>query len=172
MFHLKSFTDLGGMGDWTDCFSGEQYAAWKTFRESEESRFAALVLPRILARLPYGEGAGETEGFTFTEMGSSSDKCYLWGNAVWVYAARVTAALNRSGWFARTHGADSGKIESLPVHWKRESVEKVIGKRLGNNLSSLGFLPIVRLPERPSLASSVRVVPKAQLPARTRGPRR
>ena len=32
-----------------------EYAKWKSFRQSEDSRYVALTLPHILMRLPYGK---------------------------------------------------------------------------------------------------------------------
>ena len=39
-----------------------EYAKWKSFRESEDSRYVGLCLPHILMRLPYGQDDGAGRG--------------------------------------------------------------------------------------------------------------
>ena len=87
-------------------------------RESEDSRYVALTLPHVLGRLPYGADFKRVEEFNFEEMvdGKEHDK-YLWMNAAWAYGARITDAMAKYGWMARTRGVEGGgKVEGLPVH--------------------------------------------------------
>src|SRR5262249_3941898 len=99
----KDFTELSTPRDLAKIFEGVEYAAWKSFRESEDSRYVALTLPRTLGRLPYGANFKRVDEFNFEEFvdGKHHDK-YLWMNACWAYAARVTDAYAKDGWFART----------------------------------------------------------------------
>ncbi len=55
MFDFDSFTELANPRDLAKIFEAVEYAPWKSFRESEDSRYVALTMPRVLARLPYGE---------------------------------------------------------------------------------------------------------------------
>ena len=84
-------------------FSGVDYATWKSFRESEDSRYVALAMPRVLSRLPYGRETYPVEEFNYEEGVDGTDHSkYLWMNAAWAYGARVTDAYAKDGWFMRT----------------------------------------------------------------------
>src|SRR6516165_9865391 len=118
LFNFDRFTELTAPRDLTKIFSSVEYASWKSFRESEDSRSVALTLPHVLGRLPYGENFKRVEEFNFEEFvdGKDHDK-YLWMNAAWSYAARLTDAYAKWGWFARTRGVEGGgRVEGLPVH--------------------------------------------------------
>ena len=41
---------------------------WRSFRESEDSRFVVLTMPRSLSRLPYGKNTKVVEEFDFEEV--------------------------------------------------------------------------------------------------------
>jgi type VI secretion system protein ImpC len=153
MFGLDSFTELNQPRDLAKIFSSADYAAWKSFRESEDSRYVALLLPRVLSRLPYGKATKPVEEFNYEEGVDGTDHSkYLWMNAAWAYAARVTDAYSKDGWFMRTRGVESGgKVEGLPVHTFTEDggrtmkcpTEVLIPDRRENELSELGFLPLL-----------------------------
>ena len=57
----------------------------------------------MLAREVYGEKFNKVAEFNFEENvdGTDHDK-YLWMNAAWAYATRVTDAYDKFGWMART----------------------------------------------------------------------
>jgi hypothetical protein len=54
MLNLESFADLAAPRDLAKVFDTTEYAKWKQFRDSEDSRYVALTLPHILLREPYG----------------------------------------------------------------------------------------------------------------------
>jgi type VI secretion system protein ImpC len=159
LFNFERFTELTAPRDLAKIFNSVEYASWKSFRESEDSRYVALTLPHVLARLPYGENFKRVEAFNFEEFvdGKDHDK-YLWMNAAWAYAARVTDAFARDGWFARTRGVEGGgKIEGLPVHTfptddgdvaMKCPTEIAISDRREFELSNLGFLPVLHSKNR------------------------
>jgi hypothetical protein len=94
-----------------------EFTTWRGFRDSEDSRYVALTLPHVLGRLPYGSDFERIDAFAFEEFvdGKGHDK-YLWMNAAWAYAARVTDAYARDGWFMRTRGVEGGgRVEGLPL---------------------------------------------------------
>src|SRR5947209_1846848 len=57
LFDLNSFGELNMPRDLTKIFGSTLFAKWKSFRESEDSRYVALCLPRFLLRSPYGDDA-------------------------------------------------------------------------------------------------------------------
>lgn len=152
MFGLDDYTDLNQPRDLAKIFSSVDYATWKSFRESEDSRYVALTLPRVLSRLPYGSDTKPIEEFNFEEVVDKDHNKYLWMNAAWAYAVRATTAFSNDGWFMRTRGVEGGgKVEGLPVHTFSEDggktmkcpTEVLIPDRRENELSELGFLPLL-----------------------------
>jgi type VI secretion system protein ImpC len=154
MFNMERFDELPRPRDMAKIFDSVEYAVWKSFRESEDSRYTALTLPRVLARLPYGANFKRVYEFNFEEAvdGTDHDK-YAWMNAAWAYAARVTDAFAKWGWMARTRGVEGGgKVEGLPVHTfptddgdiaMKCPTEIAISDRREFELSNLGFLPLL-----------------------------
>jgi type VI secretion system protein ImpC len=153
MFNLDSFMELNQPRDMAKIFSSVDYATWKSFRESEDSRYVALALPRVLARLPYGKATKPIEEFNYEEAVDGTDHSkYQWMSAAWAYAVRVTDAFAKDGWFMRTRGVEGGgRVEGLPVHTFTEDggrtmkcpTEVLIPDRRENELSELGFLPLL-----------------------------
>lgn len=154
MFGMEKYTQLPNPRDLAKIFEGVEYTSWKSFRDSEDSRYVALAMPRVLGRLPFGEGFKSCEAFNYEEGvdGKDHDK-YLWMNAAWAYAARITDAVSKFGWMARTRGVEGGgKVENLPIHYfptdEGDTVMKcpteiAITDRRENELSTLGFLPLL-----------------------------
>lgn len=155
LFGLESYTELGKPRDMAKVFDTVEYAKWKSFRESEDSRYVGLALPRFLGRLPYNPIDGEvTEGFNFVEEvdGTNHDK-YLWCNAAFAFATRLTTAFENYGWCAAIRGVEGGGlVEDLPTHTFRTDDGEValkcpteisITDRREKELSDLGFIPLV-----------------------------
>jgi type VI secretion system protein ImpC len=159
MFGFDRFTELAAPLDLGKIFSTVEYVAWNSFRESEDARYVALTLPRVLARPTYGANFKQVGEFNFDEFidGRNHDK-YLWASAAWAYAARVTDAFAMYGWLARTRGVEAGgKVEGLPVHTfptdnggvaMKCPTEIAIDYRREFELSNLGFLPLLHAKER------------------------
>jgi hypothetical protein len=95
LFGIESFGDLGKPRDLAKVFDTVEYAKWKAFRESEDSRYVGLTLPRFLGRLPYNPMDGmATEGFNFVEDVDGTDhQKYLWCNAAYAFATKLTKRL-------------------------------------------------------------------------------
>jgi len=154
LFGFDSWQELTKPRDLEKIFTSIEYTKWKSFRESEDSRYIALTLPHVLSRLPYGANFKRVEEFNFEEFvdGKDHDK-YLWMNAAWAYAARITDAFAKYGWMARTRGVEAGgKVEGLPVHTfptddgdvaMKCPTEIAISDRREFELSNLGFLPLL-----------------------------
>lgn len=108
---LESFADLGKPRDLAKVFDTVEYAKWKSFRDSEDSRYVGLTLPRFLGRLPYNPKDGTVvESFNFVEDVDGTDHSkYLWCNAAWAFGARLTAAFDDFGWCAAIRGVEDRK---------------------------------------------------------------
>jgi type VI secretion system protein ImpC len=127
---------------------------WRSFRNSEDSRYVALALPHILMRLPYGAATKPVEGLNFEEDVDGTDHTkYLWGNAGWALAERITASFAEHGWCTAIRGVEGGgKVEGLPTHTFRTDegdialkcpTEIAITDRREKELSDLGFIALV-----------------------------
>jgi type VI secretion system protein ImpC len=154
LFNWDSYTELGGPRDLAKIFQGADYAKWRSFRETEDSRYVALALPHILMRLPYGKANVPVESFNFEEDIDGRDhKKYLWGNAAYALGSRLTEAFAKFSWCAAIRGVEGGGlVEGLPVHNFRTDegdvalkcpTEIAITDRREKELADLGFIPLV-----------------------------
>jgi type VI secretion system protein ImpC len=162
-FNMDRFSELSNPRDLAKIFTGPDYAAWEAFRESEDSRYVALTCPRVLAREVYGARFQPVAEFNFEENvdGTNHDK-YLWMNAAWTYASRITDAYDKFGWMARTRGVEGGgKVEGLPVHTfptdngdvaMKCPTEVSITDRREQELEKLGFLSLIHCKDKPFAA--------------------
>ena len=109
LFDMDSFTELGVPRDLAKIFESAELIKWRSFRESEDSRYVSLCLPHILMRLPYGPDTVPVEGFDFREDVSGKDHSrYLWGNAAWAMGLRITTAFAQHSWCAAIRGVEGG----------------------------------------------------------------
>jgi type VI secretion system protein ImpC len=154
LYNLESFTDLGAPRDLAKIFDTVEYVKWKSFRESEDSRYVGLTLPHILLRLPYGPETVPVETFNFKEDVDGKDHSkYLWGNAAYAFATRLTEAFAKYSWCAAIRGVEGGGlVEGLPTHTFMTDdgevalkcpTEIAITDRREKELSDLGFIPLV-----------------------------
>jgi type VI secretion system protein ImpC len=154
LFNLDSYTDLGAPRDLAKIFDTVEYAKWRSFRESEDSRYVGLTLPHILMRLPYGPETVPVEDFNFKEDVDGTDHSkYLWSSAAYAFGARLTNAFAKHHWCAAIRGVEGGGlVEGLPAHtFKTDQgeialkcpTEIAITDRREKELSDLGFIPLV-----------------------------
>jgi len=154
LFNLDSYTEVGTPRDLSKIFDTVEYAKYKSFRESDDSRFLGLTLPHILMRLPYGPDTVPVEAFNFVEnVDGKEHSKYLWGNAAYALATRLTDAFAKYNWCAAIRGVEGGGlVEGLPTHTFRTDegeiamkcpTEIAIGDRREKELSDLGFIPLV-----------------------------
>jgi type VI secretion system protein ImpC len=125
MFGVDGFRDLNKLRDLENIFTSQEYARWRSFRESEDSAFVALTMPRVLARLPYGAATKPIEEFAYEEApkdAKGKDKAlehdqYCWMNASYVLGGRLTDAFAQFGFCTAIRGAENGgKVQNLPTH--------------------------------------------------------
>ena len=154
LFDMKSFTELGVPRDMSKIFESAELVTWKAFRESEDSRYVALTLPRYLSRLPYGAKTVPVDQFSFEEDvdGKDHDK-YLWANASYQLGLRITDAFAKYGWTTAIRGVEGGgKVEGMTAHtFKTDEgditlkcpTEVTITDRREKELNDLGFIAVV-----------------------------
>ena len=161
MFGLGSWTELNKPRDLAKIFDTSEYTKWRAFRDSDDSRYVSLVMPRVLARRPYGRSGAMVDAFDYEEAPIAEDGTtrelahdhYCWMNAAYALGTRLTAAFADYGFCTAIRGADSGgKVDNLPLHsflsdsGDRDDkcpTEVNIPDRRDAELGRLGFLPLV-----------------------------
>ncbi|WCK68462.1 type VI secretion system contractile sheath large subunit [Agrobacterium tumefaciens] len=157
MFGFEDYRDLARPRDLEKIFDTVEYAKWRSFRESDDSRFVTLALPRVLARMPYGPKTNPIDDFAYDETkgavnGDLEHDEYCWMNAAYVMGTKLTDAFAKSGWCTAIRGAENGgKVENLPMHVFSSDdgdldlkcpTEVGITDRRDAELGKLGFLPL------------------------------
>ena len=157
LFNLESYTELGAPRDLAKIFDNRKdakYVKWRSFRETEDSRYVGLTLPHILTREPYSKETVPVEAFDFEEDVTGKDHSkYLWSNAAYAFGTRLTDAFAKYSWCAAIRGVEGGgMVEGLPVHSFRTDdgevalkcpTEIAITDRREKELADLGFIPLV-----------------------------
>lgn len=125
LFGFENWEDLSKPRDIEKIFMSKKYTKWNSFRDSEDSRFVSLVMPRVLARLPYGAATKPVDEFGYEEVALDADgealptsnKDYTWMNAAYVMGTNLTRAFAQTRWCTAIRGVENGgKVEGLPVH--------------------------------------------------------
>jgi len=116
-FGEKSFLALPNLKDLKSLFEGPQYTRWQSFRDSEDSRYVGLCLPRFLLRLPYGQESVPVKDFNFEEDVIGNHDRYLWGYSNVAFATRVADSFAKYRWCPNIIGPQAGgAVEGLPLH--------------------------------------------------------
>ena len=157
LFGFEDYTELSRPRDLAKIFETTEYTKWRSFRESEDSRFVTLALPRALARVPYGPKTRTIETFDYDEaMAYEGDQIphdnYCWMNAAYILGTRLTESFSDTGWCTRIRGAENGgRVDELPMHMFSTDegdidvkcpTEIGITDRRDAELGNLGFLPL------------------------------
>ncbi len=154
LLNMETFANLDAPRDIAKIFDTTEYARWKGFRQSEDSRYVCLTLPHVLLRVPYGKATKPIDAFHYEEGVTGNDNSkYLWGNASYALGARITNAFARYGWCAAIRGVEGGGlVDSLPTHtFTTEQgdvalkcpTETIITDRREKELADQGFAPLV-----------------------------
>ncbi len=151
---MEAWDELANPRDLTKIFQTPEYASWRSLRESEDSRYIGLTMPRFLARLPYGSKTDAVEEFAFEEDtdGAHSSK-YSWANSAYAMATNITRAFKLYGWTTQIRGIESGgAVEGLPTHtfpsddggvMMKCPTEVAIADRREAELAKNGFMPLI-----------------------------
>src|SRR3954449_6746202 len=151
---MDSWTELTNPRDIGKIFDTPEYAAWKSLRDSPDSKYLGLCLPRVLSRVPYGAKTEPVEEFAFEEEtdGHKGEK-YAWMNASYAMAVNVNRAFKEYGWCTRIRGVQSGgEVINLPTHTFPTDdggvdlqcpTEIAISDRREHELARSGLIPII-----------------------------
>ncbi|MDP3520452.1 MAG: type VI secretion system contractile sheath large subunit [Hydrogenophaga sp.] len=154
LMQMGSWQELSNPRDLTKIFGTPEYAAWRSLRESEDSRYLGLCMPRFLARTPYGARTNPVEEFDFEEdTGAADHSKYTWANAAYAMATNINRSYKLYGWGSRIRGIESGgAVENLPLHTfptddggvdQKCPTEIAISDRREAELSANGLLSLI-----------------------------
>jgi len=151
---MDRWTELSNPRDLGKIFDTPEYAAWKGLRDSDDSRYIGLCMPRVLSRLPYGAKSEPVEEFAFEEeTDAHHGEKYAWMNAAYAMAANINRAYKEYGWCTRIRGVQSGgEVINLPTHTfptddggvdLKCPTEIAISDRREHELAKSGLIPII-----------------------------
>jgi type VI secretion system protein ImpC len=151
---MDSWQELANPRDLAKIFAAPDYAAWRSLRESDDSKYVGLAMPRFLARLPYGAKTSPVEEFEFEEETATGDSShYCWANAAYAMAVNINRSFKMYGWCTSIRGVESGgAVEGLPVHTfpsddggvdMKCPTEIAISDRREAELAACGLMPLI-----------------------------
>lgn len=155
VMQMESWQELANPRDLTKIFTQNlEYAAWNSLRQSEDSRYIGLAMPRFLARLPYGINSNPVDNFNFEETTDGADHSkFVWANAAYAMAVNINRSFKHYGWCTMIRGVESGGVvENLPCHTfptddggvdMKCPTEIAISDRREAELGKNGFIPLV-----------------------------
>ena len=154
LFQMDSWGELANPRDLTKIFQTPEYASWRSLRESEDSKYVGLAMPRFLGRLPYGSKTDPVEAFAFEEETDGADSSkYGWVNAAYGMAVNINRSFKEYGWCSRIRGIESGgAVENLPSHTfptddggvdQKCPTEIAISDRREAELAKNGMMPLI-----------------------------
>ena len=154
LMQMESWQELANPHDLTKIFTNTEYAAWRSLRDSDDSKYVGLAMPRYLSRLPYGAKTNPVDEFDFEEETSGGDHGkYCWANAAYAMAVNINRSFKYYGWCTSIRGVESGgSVENLPAHTfpsddggvdMKCPTEIAISDRREAELAKNGFMPLV-----------------------------
>ena len=154
LMQMESWQELANPRDLTKIFSTPEYAGWRSLRESDDSKYLGMCMPRFLARTPYGAKTNPVEEFDFEEDTAGADHTkYAWANAAYAMATNINRSYKQYGWGSRIRGIESGgAVENLPLHTfptddggvdQKCPTEIAISDRREAELSKAGLLSLI-----------------------------
>lgn len=160
MFGFKDYRSLPGPTDLKTIFQQSEYLKWNGFRDTEDSRWVSLAMPRVMARLPYGAETKRVEEFDYEEGPSDvkgralplSHEDYCWMNASFHVGANLIRSFLETGLCFGIRGEEGGKLEDLPMHLHVDRNGQMVVKCPAETnipesreveLSDLGFMPVI-----------------------------
>ncbi len=151
---METWQELANPRDLAKITSNLDHAAWNSLRATEDARYIGLVMPRFLARLPYGAVSNPVDEFDFEEETEGADhRNYVWANAAYAMAVNINRSFKLYGWCTMIRGVESGgTVDNLPCHTfptddggldMKCPTEIAVSDRREAELARAGFIPLV-----------------------------
>ena len=150
-FGVDEFSKLPNLKDLASIYEMPQFAKWNAFRESEDARFVGLTVPRFMLRVPYGSQTVPSKKFNYQESVDEGNSAFLWGNASFAFASRLSASFAQYRWNANIIGPQGGgAVKDLPIYnfeamgevQSKIPTEILISERREFELAEQGFIAL------------------------------
>jgi type VI secretion system protein ImpC len=150
-FGVDDFSKLPNLKDLASIYEMPQFTKWNSFRESEDARFVGLTVPRFMLRLPYGPSTVPSKKFNYQEDVSAGNNSFLWGNASFAFASRLSASFAQYRWNTNIIGPQGGgAVNDLPIYnyeamgeiQSKIPTEILISERREFELAEQGFMAL------------------------------
>ncbi|MBJ9294376.1 type VI secretion system contractile sheath large subunit [Citrobacter werkmanii] len=152
-FFLKeSMEEVAAIKDIANYFDRAEYIKWKAFRDTDDSRYIGMTMPRVLGRLPYGPDTVPVRSFNYVEEVKGPDhEKYLWTNASFAFASNMVKSFINNGWCVQIRGPQAGgAVRNLPIHLYdlgtgnqvKIPSEVMIPETREFEFANLGFIPL------------------------------
>ena len=150
-FGIESFKDLPNLKEIGDIFQGPRYTKWNGLRESEDSKYLGLCMPKYLSRLPYDPIENPIKNFNYKEGIDGNHDNYLWSNVAFLMGSKITDSFAKYRWCPNIIGPQSGgAVDDLPVHLfeafgqlqAKIPTEVLITDRKEFEIAEQGFIPL------------------------------
>lgn len=158
MFGHDSFDQMQATVDYEKVQQDLTFLSWRSFRETEDSRFIGLAMPRMLLRRQYADRTDRGGDFPYVELINARDDC-LWGGAAFAMGEVLMRSFAESRWLANIRGAqrsDSGDsgggivtgigpeyfATDSPHVTQKPITELQVVDSLERQMVDLGFIPL------------------------------
>jgi type VI secretion system protein ImpC len=147
LLQLSSFSELSRTTDLAATFEGPSRIAWNAFRETEDSRYVGVFLPRVLLRLPHRDASRARQLFPYEETVTRTSDM-LWGSAVFGFAVRLAGSFATHRSYLGTLDGVGDEPPVVDVHdalrgeWPKPAVDVILSSRLEQKLSEVGLVPL------------------------------
>ncbi|MCL2876943.1 MAG: type VI secretion system contractile sheath large subunit [Betaproteobacteria bacterium] len=154
VMQMDSWQEIANPRDLTKIFENTEYAPWRSLRQSDDSRYIGLAMPRFLGRMPYGAKSNPVDEFDFEENteGAHHNR-FVWVNAAYAMGVNINRSYKLYGWATSIRGVESGGVvENLPCHTfptddggvdMKCPTEIAISDRREAELAKNGFMPLI-----------------------------
>nr|WP_235443067.1 type VI secretion system contractile sheath large subunit [Caballeronia mineralivorans] len=150
-FGVDSFAELPNLKDLDAVFDGPAFTKWNSFRQTEDARFVGLTVPHFLLRVPYGDSTVPVKKFHYEERVDNDSKRFVWGNAAFAFASRLSESFAQYRWCANIIGPQGGgTVSDLPIYnyeamgetQTKIPTEVLISERREFELAEQGFIAL------------------------------
>ncbi len=107
LFNARDYHAVEEIEDFDLLFEAREFTKWRALRSSEDARYLALILPRLLARRPYDQHVFES--YRFNEKAEDIND-FSWTFATYGFAMILSHSFSKFGWCVHIRGPRTGGL--------------------------------------------------------------